>query len=316
MLLIVAALAFSAVSGANDGATLVALTLNNRTLRPAASVGILAAMVTIGPLLFGTAVATTVARRLVTFEGQSGTSVLLIAVGAGLAVVLLLQRRGLPTSLNMALTGGIVGGGIGAGFAIGWGAVALTLGLALTAPFASSVMALAVERLLRVLPAQTLMARRLGQIQVLTFVTQCAAYAGNDAQKMVALIAVGAGTADPALRVQPLPMLAVGVCFALGTLYGIERLAPLLGRRVLPMRPVDPAVAELSAAVAVLGSAALATPVSSTQATAAGLIGAGMGVTYRRVRWQEAARIGVAWVVTLPTSAALAGMLAFALHAR
>ncbi len=311
-MLTLAALAFSLVSGANDGAALVTLMLNNRTLRPLAWVALLAAVVTLAPLFFGTAVATTVARRFVGFEDGSGTGVLLVAVVAALTVVLLLQRRGLPTSLTLALTGGIVGAGLGAGLPVDWGIVGLTLGLGLAAPLASTLLALAIERLLRVLPAQAFVARRLDRIQALTFVVQSLAYAGNDAQKMVALVAVAAGTAAPTLHAPAPAMLAVGICFAVGTLYGIERLATSLGRRVLPMRAPYAAVAELSAALSVLGSAALAAPVSSVQATTAGLVGAGISETYRRVRWEQAARIAIAWIVTLPTTAVVAGLLAVA----
>ena len=315
MALILAALGFSLLSGANDGATLITLTLNNRGLRPLVAIAILTIAVTFAPLVIGTSVATTVARRLVGFEGESGRSALLIAVVAAFAVVLMLQRRGIPTSLTLALTGGIVGAGLGAGLPVGWGAVALTLGLGLAAPVVSASLAIVSMRLMGLAPRQAFVMRRLDRLQALTFVVQCLAYAGNDAQKMVALIAVGAGTVEPTVRAEPLAMLAVGGCFALGTLFGLEQIAPSLGRRVLAVRPAYAAVAEFSGALSVLGSAALGAPVSSTQASAGGLVGAGMSDTYQRVRWEQAARIAGAWAATLPTSALLAALLTSAVLA-
>lgn len=53
--LALAALAFAAVSGANDGSTLIALSLPNVALRPLASIGVLAAAVAIVPLMVGAA---------------------------------------------------------------------------------------------------------------------------------------------------------------------------------------------------------------------------------------------------------------------
>jgi PiT family inorganic phosphate transporter len=310
MLLILAALGFSLVSGANDGATLITLILSNRALRPLVSIAILTAAVTLAPLAIGTSVATTIARGLVRFEGESGRSALLVAVSAALAVVLVLQRRGIPTSLTLALTGGIVGSGLGAGLPVGWGAVALTLGLGIVAPLVSAGVATVSMHLITLAPRRAFVMRRLDRLQALTFVVQCLAYAGNDAQKMVALIAVGAGTIDPAVRTAPIAMLAVGGCFALGTLFGLQRIAPSLGRGMLTLRPEYAALGEFSGALSVLGSAAVGAPISSTQATAGGLVGAGMSDTYHRVRWQQVTRIAGAWVATLPTSALIAALLA------
>lgn len=105
-----------------------------------------------------------------------------------------------------------------------------------------------------------------------------------------------------------------GVLFGLGALLGLPRAAASLGSGIVPLRPLDTVTAEFAAAVAVLGSAALGFPVSMTQSVAGGLFGAGLGRGARRVRWRQAGRIGVAWLVTLPLSTGAAGAAALCLR--
>lgn len=310
MLLIVAALLFALVCGANDGAALLALNLNDRFVRPIGALLVMSALVAVGPLLLGTTVATTFVRRLVAFEGDTGRSALLAAVLVSVIVIFVLQRQGLPTSLTLALTGGIVGVGLGSGLPIGWGSVALTLTAGAVAPFASGAIAFLGQRLLPLVPRRGGLQVRLSLLRTAGFVLQCLAYSANDGQKMLAVLAVATGSVATTLRPEPLELIAIGLLFLLGTLVGIERFGEALGGRIAPPRPAQAAIAELSSAVAVFGGAALGTPVSMTQATTAALVGAGASAAYRRVRWGQASRIVVAWVVTLPASVTLGALLA------
>ena len=310
MLLIVAALAFALVCGANDGAALLALNLNDRLVRPLRALVVLSALVVVGPLLFGTGVATTLVRRLVAFEGDTGRSALLVAVFASVVVIFVLQRRALPTSLTLALTGGIVGAGVGSGLPIGWDAVMLTLAVGALAPFASGAIAFLGQRLLPLVPRRGRLNTRLAVLRSGSFVLQCLAYAANDAQKMLAVLAVATGSMASGRPPQPLELLAIGALFLLGTLLGIERSGAAYGGRVAPPRPAQAAIAEFSSAVAVFAGAAFGAPVSMTQSTTAALVGAGASAAYRQVRWGQASRIVVAWIVTLPASVILGALLA------
>ncbi len=314
VLLVAAALAFAGISGANDGATLVALSLPNVALRPLYSVAILALAVAAVPLAVGARVADTVARGLVPFEGREGTALFLGAVVVALVVTVALSRRGLPTSLTLALIGAIVGTGLGRNLGIAWGTVASVLAIGLAAPLVSGILGLLAARALAWLPPGW---RNLRTVGAASFLLQSGAYATNDGQKMIAIfaIAVGLGPGGRVL-VAPWSQALLGLAFAIGTLLGIERVARRLGLEVFHVRALHSISSEAASAVAVLGSALLGAPVSSTQAATAAVIGAGVSQTFWRVRWEQAARIGAAWVLTLPTSAALgaavANVLAFA----
>jgi PiT family inorganic phosphate transporter len=113
--LVVAALAFAVITGANDGASLVGTNLASKAFSPTAAIVLLVVAVIFGPFVLGTAVATTLARGLVGFEGRSGDVALFIAVVVAVGLVYGVGHFGLPTSVTHALTGAIIGVGLGAG---------------------------------------------------------------------------------------------------------------------------------------------------------------------------------------------------------
>lgn len=309
--LLLAAGGFSVIAGANDGSTLIAMNLESKALRPVPSIALIALAIAAAPLVVGTGVATTVARGLVSFEGRAGTSAFLVAVVVAIVVIWLLSTKGLPTSLTLALTGGIVGAGIGSGLAVGWMSVGLVLAIGLVAPAASLLIGYLANRRLRALPLPVTGVRhRVRVLQAATFVAQCVAYSSNDAQKMIAIVAVATDHAAGRVAAQPASQALIAGLFVLGMLFGVRRLSGRLGRRVMPVQPMHLVAAKLAASCAVLGSSALGAPVSMTQSSTAGLIGAGASDRLDRVRWQEAVRIAIAWVVTLPASAAAAAAAA------
>lgn len=273
-LLALAALAFAVVSGANDDATLIALSLPNVALRPLISIGVLTAAVALVPLLVGARVADTLARGLVSFEARDGRLLFLGAVIVALGVTGALSRWGLPTSLTLALVGAIVGTGIGRGLGVAWGTVGSVIVIGLAAPQVSGLLGLLIARAFAWLPARPQAWGELRVLGAVAFLLQSAAYATNDGKKMIAIfaIALGLGPAGHVV-VAPWSQLLLGLAFGLGTLWGIERFASRLGRGVLQVRVLHSVASEFAAAGAVLGSALLGAPVSTTQAATAAVVG-------------------------------------------
>jgi PiT family inorganic phosphate transporter len=311
LLLGLGALAFAVVAGANDGATLIALSLPNTAVRPLAALTALAAAVALVPLVLGVRVAETVSRGLVSFEGRDGKLLFLGAVIVALGVTGALSRRGLPTSLTLALVGAIVGTGIGRGIGVAWGTVGTVLLIGLAAPIASGALGLAVARAFAWLPAGPRAWGELRALGRLAFLLQATAYAMNDGQKMIAIFAIALGLGPGGqVGVAIWSQAAIGIAFAAGTLWGIDRVARRLDQGVLQVRVLHSVSSELAAAGAVLVSAVLGAPVSTTQAATAGVVGAGVSQTVWRVRWGQAARIGAAWILTLPSAAVLGALAA------
>jgi PiT family inorganic phosphate transporter len=309
-LLALAALAFAAISGMNDGAALVAVNIPNAAFRPLVAVAVLALAVALVPLVGGALVAQTLAHGLASFEGGGGQALFLVAVLAAIGVVFALSRRGLPTSLTLALIGAIVGAAIGDALPVSWTEVAKVLVVGLLAPVLSGAVGLAVARAFVLVPTSGRAWTGLRRVGAFAFLAQSTAYGANDGQKMIAVFAIAIGL-GPGGRVvvDPRSQLLLGGMFALGTLIGIDRYAPRLSRGIMPVRMLHSVAAELGSASAVFTSSLLGTPVSTTQSSTSALVGAGVSETIWRVRWEQAARIALAWVITLP-AAALAGAAA------
>ncbi|MEV4174964.1 inorganic phosphate transporter [Nonomuraea sp. NPDC049709] len=301
VVLIVLACLFAVVSGINDGGALLATGLKLPTIRPVTGIVTLVVLVAAVPLVTHQ-VALTFVTRLASFDEPGGQIAMTIAVVASLAVVAVLSAKGRPTSLTLAIVGGLTGAGLGWGLAVSPGSVALVLAFGLAAPFAGGLVAWV---LIRVLVATTT-ARALRRWHWAGFLLQTLAYAANDAQKMLAvfMIAVGFSGAPVAYTV------LVAVLFGVGTLYGLPKAGRTLSREIIVSRPAHGVTAELAAGTAVMACAVAGMPVSMTQAIAGGLIGAGVAQGGGRVRWYAAGKIVAAWLLTLPVSGLLGWGLA------
>lgn len=303
VLLLLAAVAYALACGLNDGGMLVGLATRTGTVAPVAAVGIMVVAVIGGPFVLGTSVATTLMRRLAQgpVSGKSGTLVL-IAVLVTFMVVLALSRWGLPTSLTLALVGGIVGGGLGLGLPVQWLVVVRVLGLALLAPIAAGVLAWLGAWWLGHTRTRWL-GRRIGAgSEFVALGAQSAAYSATGAQGMVAILAATSAVGSRQIPVSWSGQLLVGFAFGVGLLLGAPRTARLVSERFVHVRRHTALVSESSSALVCLFAARLGAPVSLTQATMGALLGGEIRFAPHRVRWGEAGQIGRTWLLTLPVA--------------
>lgn len=299
-LVIAAGLGFGFVSGNNDGGTLVSFCTRTSVVTPGTALTTIALLVTLGPFVYVGAVATTVAHSLVSFDGADGRAVLLAAVVGAVATVLLLTRRGLSTSLTLALIGGMVGAGLAGGQRVGWGAVGRVLVIGLAAPLLSVLVAYVLTRALAHLPATLWVGRSGRSLQQGGFLLQSLAYSANDAQKLVAILAIGTQAATYPVAAHWATQVPLGLFYGAGVVIGVRPLARRIGQQVLSVRPANAVMLELSASAVVLASSALGAPISSTQAATGALVGTGLGTASHHLHWAQVANIGLAWVLTLP----------------
>lgn len=313
--LLVVAVAFAVVNGVNDGGAVLSVGLGVRSLRPLTALSVLTIAVVAGPLLLGTAVAETLAARLVPLDADGGEVALLVAVATAVLVTATLSRRGLPTSLTLAVVGAITGAGLGTGLPVAWGTVWLVLVLAAVAPIAGLLLAWGLTVLAGAVPVSVPLHRRVRRWHVIGFSLQCLAYGANDGQKMLAVLAVAAGTvAGGDVELVDWQLVTIGVGFLVGAVIGLPRFARTLGRGVVPVRPPDAVITELAASSVVLGTAAVGSPVSMTQSISGALVGAGVSHGSGRIRWREVSRIVTAWLLTLPSAGMLAALVALAVR--
>lgn len=321
--LLLLALAFVFVSGANDGSTIVGL-----ALRGPATPGVLAILLLLGslivvPVLLGFAVADTFVVRLADFGDEDGAATFVSGAVSSLLVVGLLAWRGIPTSLTLALIGGLTGAGLTAGAEVSASRVAGVLAIGAVAPFVGGGLAYLFGRLARRSPVSGGWWTRVTHL--VSYLGQCVAYAANDGQKMFAVVAMASATTAGVVRhgadeprgveavTVPAWLLAItAVVFGLGVLTSLLRVGGRLGRGVALARPGQVVSTEASSAIAVLGSSFLGTPVSMSQSVAAGVVGVAASEGSRRVRWPSVLGIASAWLWTLPLAmavGAVAGVL-------
>jgi len=283
-----------------------------RRIAPRVAIALLMALVAVGPLLVGTRVATTLAHRLVSFEGEDGRIALLAAVVTALVVVFGLTRRGTPTSLTLALTGGIVGAGLGAGLPVQWSSIVEVIAIGIAAPLLSVPAGWLVYRALSG-PLGRLIARRfINGAQYVGYLLQCLAYSANDAQKMVAIVAIGTSARlDPVAATVP-GQLAIAGLFGVGVLLTVRTMAAEVGEGVMYIRTPHSIATSVGSACVVLATSALGVPVSTTQAATGAAVGSGVATSPFGIRWDQVSRIVTAWVVTLPLSIGIGAALAAA----
>jgi PiT family inorganic phosphate transporter len=130
----------------------------------------------------------------------------------------------------------------------------------------------------------------------------------NDAQKtmgiiLLALIANGnlPANADVPIWV----VICSATAIAAGTYIGGWRIIRTLGSRIIKMDPPQGFAAQAVGAAVILSSSHVGYPLSTTHVMSGGIMGAGAAKRLSAVRWGVAGNIVVAWVMTLPCSAAV-----------
>jgi PiT family inorganic phosphate transporter len=302
--LLVGAAVFAVASGVNDGGALVALGLKVPGVRPGSAILVLAVAIVVSPLVFGTAVATTVAHKLVPFSGEDGRVAVLLAIVSSLAVVAVLARLRLPTSLTLATIGALVGAGLGFGFAVSWTTIGVVVAVGLVAPIVGGLLATFVSSGLGMAPVP-IGPRTIRVLHLGAFGVESLAYGANDGQRMLAMFSIAGAavaTGPPQVHVHAWELLAIPLCFIGGALFGMYRYAGTFGADLVPARPHHTPIAELAAAAASFGGMSVGSPLSTTQAASAGLVGAAGPEHWRQVRWRRTARLALAWVLTVPSA--------------
>ncbi|MGH8286555.1 MAG: inorganic phosphate transporter, partial [Steroidobacteraceae bacterium] len=135
-------------------------------------------------------------------------------------------------------------------------------------------------------------------------------HGSNDAQKTMRLIwmlliAAGTTTSD---RLPYWVIISCYVAIALGTLFGGWRIVRTMGQRITKLKPVGGFAAETGGAMTLFLATSLGVPVSTTHTITGAIVGVGAAQRVSAVRWGVAGSIVVAWVITIPASAAIAAV--------
>jgi PiT family inorganic phosphate transporter len=275
-------------------------------LRPIGAILVLTAGVMVGPALLGVGVAETLSHKLVTFQTVASQNAFAIGLCASLLVVTALTTWGVPTSLSLALVGGITGAGVGLGLPVAWSGIGKVLVFAAVAPLLGGLAAAGLMGLSRVVPMHVGTPRAVRWASLGGYLGQALAYGANGGEKVLAVFAVSGTAGGISAGGRFGSMALIGFLFAAGAVLSVRRLAGRLGGDLLAVRPVHQISAEFASSAAVMVSMAAGMPASMSESVASALVGAGLSESRRRVRWKAVGRLGLAWLVTLPASTIVA----------
>jgi PiT family inorganic phosphate transporter len=104
-------------------------------------------------------------------------------------------------------------------------------------------------------------------------------------------------------------ILAANTAIALGTYFGGWRIVHTMGSKITKLKPLGGFCAETAGAITLFGTALAGIPVSTTHTITGAIIGVGAIHRLSAVRWGVARKIVWAWIITIPASAAAAGVI-------
>ena len=314
-IVVATALAFDFTNGFHDTANSIATSVSTRAMAPRVAVLMAAGLNFIGAFL-SLAVAATIAKGIV-----DSTSVTLLTVFAGLigaiAWNLVTWWRGLPSSSSHALIGGVVGATIASEGTSGvfWdGLVEKVAVPALVAPvlamIAAGIAILVAYRIVgRQSPGVVSRGFRVGQWASSALFSL--SHGTNDAQKtmgiiFLALVANGNMSADADIPLWVVVSAASAI--ALGTYFGGWRIVRTMGAKIIKMDPAQGFAAQGVGSAVILSASHVGFPLSTTHVMSGAIMGAGAAKRLSAVRWGVAGNIVLAWVLTLPCSAAVGAL--------
>ena len=324
--IIVVALIFDFINGFHDAANSIATVVSTRVLTPFAAVGWAAFWNFVAAFVFGTAIAKTIGKGMIDLSVVDPTVVLGGLLGA-IIWDLMTWWWGLPTSSSHALVGGYAGAAVAkAGFtaiiASGW---IKTLVFIVIAPLLGLTLALILTVGLSWALRKSLPRRVDRTFRVLQLVSAAAYSLGhgtNDAQKTMGIILALLVSSQALLADFPIKafhitsadhvptwvILAAHAAIGLGTMAGGWRIVKTMGQRITKLKPFGGFCAETAGALTLFLSSHLGIPVSTTHTITGAITGVGVAHRVSAVRWGVARGIVLAWILTIPAAAGIAGL--------
>jgi PiT family inorganic phosphate transporter len=345
--IIALALVFDYINGFHDAANSIATIVATKVLTPfqavlwAAVFNFTAYFISkywIGEFKIGNTIAKSVHEDFITLE------VILAGLIAAILWNLATWKLGIPSSSSHTLLGGFLGaaiahaGGLTRAIEVINPAVFIIFAFIFLAPLLGMVMAYFITIAIlwicrRSNPSKA--DRWFKRLQLVSSALFSLGHGGNDAQKVMGIIGAAVicykvnaedvryVSADSADRFQLFisdPIwwwvpLASFVVIGLGTLSGGWKIVKTMGTKITKVTPLEGVSAETAGAATLYLTEAMGIPVSTTHTITGSIIGVGVTKRISAVRWGVTINLLWAWILTIPVSALLAGLLYYVVKA-
>jgi len=317
---IIVALIFDFVNGFNDSANSVATVIGTRVLKPLHAVALSAAANFVGPFVFGVAVATTIAKGIVSPD-EITVYMIIGGLAGAIAWSSLCTYFGLPISNSHSLIGGIMGAGIiGLGFEqLVYGGLTKVFTGIIIAPIGGVIFGMVLVGIIIAVFAKrkpAVVNRTFGRLSIISSAWLALTHGANDGQKTMGIIVLILFSADLISEIHmPLWVIfAAASAMGLGTFFGGYKVIKTLGLKITRLKPYQGFAAQTGGGVMLAVFAILGIPASTTHAITGSVMGAGAARRIRAVRWKVSRQIIFSWVITIPGAAGLAIAFTYIIH--
>lgn len=314
-LVIVLALAFDFINGFHDTANAIATCIATRSLSPRIAI-IMSAFLNFVGAMVSTGVAKTIGGEIVTSPQMVDSTVLIAALFAAIVWNLFTWKIGMPSSSSHALIGGVLGAvtiSYGTGAINGNGVFMIVAGL-IGSPVIAMFSGYVIMTLLFIL------FRNVGRskvnyislhIQSLSAAVMAFSHGSNDAQKCMGIITLAllSGGYIGELEVPFLVKIACAFAMCAGTSVGGWRIIRTVGDKIFRLEPVNGLAADINSALTIFTATFLHLPVSTTHVVTGSIMGVGWAKRFRAVHWNVAYSMVGAWVMTIPSTAAVGALV-------
>ncbi|HEY4874624.1 MAG TPA: inorganic phosphate transporter [Puia sp.] len=331
VIIIILALIFDYINGFHDAANSIATVVSTKVLTPFQAVlwaalfnfgAFFISKYVIGEFKIGNTIANSVTKDFITLE------VIFSGLIAAIAWNLLTWWFGIPSSSSHTLLGGFMGAAVAHAGAlsvhgknvINYAKVIPTFAFIFLAPFIGMVTGFIISFIIinicrRANPYKA--DKWFRRLQLLSSALFSLGHGGNDAQKVLGIIAaamVSQGTLDNIKHVPNWVPIACFVSIGVGTMSGGWKIVKTMGTRITKVTPFEGVSAETAGALTLFLTEKLGIPVSTTHTIAGSIIGVGATKRLSAVRWGVTINLLWAWILTIPVSAILAAIVYFIFH--
>lgn len=338
VIIIILALIFDLINGFHDAANSIATIVSTKVLTPFQAVVWAAFFNVIAFWIFDLKVADTVAKIVQT------DAINFAVVAAGLLSAigwnLLTWWFGIPSSSSHTLIGGFAGAAIAhAGFGVvNQEKILITFAFIFLAPILGMVISSIITLIIVNISKKanpTKATRWFKRLQLVSSGLFSIGHGGNDAQKVMGIIAAALMVYVAQLQSQGLPIpewaaieqvvnekgkmvihripdwipVACYTAIGLGTMMGGWKIIKTMGSKITKVTPLEGVSAETAGALTLFMTEKMGIPVSTTHTITGAIIGVGITKRVSAVKWGVTVSLMWAWVLTIPVSGLLGAII-------
>jgi PiT family inorganic phosphate transporter len=166
-------------------------------------------------------------------------------------------------------------------------------------------------------PSAQRTANNFKRMQLLSSAAFSIGHGGNDAQKVMGIIAAALIANGNIVDIKAMPdwvPLSCYLAISLGTLSGGWKIVKTMGTKITKVTPLEGVCAETAGATTLFLTEQMGIPVSTTHTITGAIIGVGATKRLSAVRWGVTVSLLWAWILTIPVSATLAAITYYIVH--